>query len=220
MIVRQKTCTKSLMRTRKIKECLMCQKSFILKSPTGLTCSLECSKELKSRRRREWISSNRDYFNSYKRNYHKTKDKERVALKMKALRKTAKYKHYRKRQQQERLRRDPLYKAKRCLRKRLWHYKQQYGSVSMSKSIGCTWGKFVEHMELQFYDCPRTKVKMNWLNYGKQTQHDFPKWEIDHIIPLCTAKSANDLEKLSHYTNLQPLWHIDNNLKSLKDIKL
>ncbi len=47
---------------------------------------------------------------------------------------------------------------------------------------------------------------MSFDNYGK--------WHIDHIIPLSSA--GNDLVKLKelcHYTNLQPLWAIDNIMK-------
>jgi hypothetical protein len=43
---------------------------------------------------------------------------------------------------------------------------------------------------------------MSWSNHGK--------WHIDHIIPLSSAKSKEELVKLCHYTNLQPLWALDN----------
>jgi hypothetical protein len=46
---------------------------------------------------------------------------------------------------------------------------------------------------------------MSWENYGK--------WHVDHVIPLASAKTPEDLIKLCHYTNLQPLWAIENILK-------
>jgi hypothetical protein len=45
---------------------------------------------------------------------------------------------------------------------------------------------------------------MNWDNYS------FRGWHIDHIIPLTSAKNEEELIKLCHYTNLQPLWAKDN----------
>jgi len=30
-------------------------------------------------------------------------------------------------------------------------------------------------------------------------------WDIDHIIPISTAKTEDDVYKLNYYTNLQPL---------------
>jgi hypothetical protein len=46
---------------------------------------------------------------------------------------------------------------------------------------------------------------MTWDNYGE--------WEIDHKIPLSKAKDTEELEKLCHYFNLQPLWLTDNRQK-------
>ncbi|EAU45953.1 hypothetical protein R2601_26806 [Salipiger bermudensis HTCC2601] len=46
---------------------------------------------------------------------------------------------------------------------------------------------------------------MAWPRYGQ--------WEIDHVIPLSAASTVEDLAKLCHYTNLQPLWKRDNQMK-------
>ena len=46
---------------------------------------------------------------------------------------------------------------------------------------------------------------MNWENYGKYNGNYKNGWDIDHIIPLNKAKTPEDVIKLNHYTNLQPL---------------
>lgn len=64
--------------------------------------------------------------------------------------------------------------------------------------VGCTPDFLKEHLEKQF------KEGMSWDNYGLHG------WHIDHIIPLSISKTDEDVYKLCHYTNLQPLWAVDN----------
>ena len=52
--------------------------------------------------------------------------------------------------------------------------------------------------------------EMNWSNYGKFG------WHIDHIIPLDSANTEDEMYKLCHYTNLQPLWWSENLSKGHK----
>ena len=49
---------------------------------------------------------------------------------------------------------------------------------------------------------------MNWNNRGNWDGYPTEintAWDIDHIIPLLTAKTEEEVIKLNHYTNLQPL---------------
>ena len=61
-----------------------------------------------------------------------------------------------------------------------------------------------KHLESQF------KVGMTWDNYGE--------WHIDHIKPLAAfdIKDPAQVAEASHYTNLQPLWAMENFTKSKK----
>lgn len=74
--------------------------------------------------------------------------------------------------------------------------------------LACTIDELKIHLEKQF------KEGMTWENYGKTRS----SWSVDHIIP-CSYFDLSDPEqqmKCFHYTNLQPLWHIDNIRKGNK----
>lgn len=70
--------------------------------------------------------------------------------------------------------------------------------------VGCNPKELKEHIEKQF------KTGMSWDNHG------FFGWHVDHIIPLSSAKTEEDVYKLCHYTNLQPLWGEENYKKGTK----
>ena len=55
---------------------------------------------------------------------------------------------------------------------------------------------------------------MTWENHGIYNGEINYGWDIDHIIPISFAKSEEDMLKLNHYTNLQPLCSKNN-----RDIK-
>lgn len=84
------------------------------------------------------------------------------------------------------------------------HYKTINPNSTIKDVIGCTPQFLKEHLESQFKD------GMSWDNYG------FYGWHIDHIIPLSSAKNEEELYKLCHYTNLQPLWAKENLSKGSK----
>jgi hypothetical protein len=70
--------------------------------------------------------------------------------------------------------------------------------------LGCSFEDFKTHLQNQF-----TKG-MNWENAGE--------WHLDHIYPVSLAKSEEELIRLNHYTNFQPLWALDNIKKGNKII--
>lgn len=107
--------------------------------------------------------------------------------------------------QKRRCKEDPFYLLSRRLRNRLYYAlrnKNWSKSSKFTSYIGCDRSTLIEHIEAQF------KEGMNWDNYGQ--------WHLDHIIPLDSANTEPDLYKLCHYTNLQPLWALDNIKKSNK----
>lgn len=74
--------------------------------------------------------------------------------------------------------------------------------------VGCSWEQLKQHIQSQFLP------GMNWANYGNKLD----QWSIDHIIPISRFNLFDNeqLHKASHYTNLRPLWHIDNMKKGSK----
>lgn len=67
------------------------------------------------------------------------------------------------------------------------------------KILGCNQEAFIAYLESQF------KPWMTWDKYGVYTGRPNEGFDIDHITPLSTAKTIQDVIKLNHYTNLQPL---------------
>lgn len=69
----------------------------------------------------------------------------------------------------------------------------------LEKILGCTYDEFISHLENLMEDW------MTWDNYGKYNGELNFGWDIDHIIPLSSSKTEDEVIKLNHYTNLQPL---------------
>lgn len=94
---------------------------------------------------------------------------------------------------------DPTFKLSYAIRCRLGSAFRSMGIPKRGKTremIGCDWEFLKSYIERQF------APGMSWDNRGA--------WHIDHIIPLSSAKTAEAMERLCHYTNLQPLWAADN----------
>lgn len=61
--------------------------------------------------------------------------------------------------------------------------------------LGCSISFLKKHLESQW------DHTMSWDNYGKYPEG----WDMDHIKPVSSAKTLEELIPLLHYTNLQPL---------------
>jgi hypothetical protein len=102
---------------------------------------------------------------------------------------------------------DPIVKLRHrlsCRLREVLKFKSMKKNKSYNDVIGCPPSLLKEHLERQFTN------GMSWNNYGLYG------WHIDHIIPLSSAKTEEEMYKLCHYTNLQPLWAEDNLKKSDK----
>lgn len=94
---------------------------------------------------------------------------------------------------------DELFAMRRGLGTRMRMALTAKGFKKKSKTadmLGCDIHTFKRHIEKQF-----TKG-MSWNNRSE--------WHLDHIVPCASANTEDELIKLFHYTNIQPLWAKEN----------
>jgi hypothetical protein len=65
--------------------------------------------------------------------------------------------------------------------------------------LGCSYEELKVYIESKF------ETWMSWDNKGLYNGEPNYGWDIDHIIPLSSAETEEDIIRLNHYTNLQPL---------------
>ena len=145
-----------------------------------------------------------------KKIYNETNKKE-ISIKKKIYSKThrkEKNEYFKKR------RANPLFKLKQYLRTRIWVSLKKQGYTKKSKTqevLGCSFEFLKSNIESKW------EAWMSWDNYGKYNGELNFGWDIDHIIPLNSAVTEEDIIKLNHYTNLQPLCsHINRDIKKDK----
>ena len=96
------------------------------------------------------------------------------------------------------------YRISSRLRTRVWSAVKNQSSNKSNHSadlLGCNMEEFKNYLESKFSE------GMTWNNYGM--------WHIDHIKACATFDLSLPSEQIKcfHYTNLQPLWRMDNFIK-------
>ena len=102
---------------------------------------------------------------------------------------------------------DPVYKFSRDIRSLIGGSFRRKGSIKPFKTeevLGCSISEFQKYI---LDKCPIGVTLDDFNRYG---------YHIDHVIPLASAKSEEEILTLCHYKNLQPLWCKDNLTKSSK----
>lgn len=163
----------------------------------------------------------RDHKKDYEQNKEKWKgtrkkyyeeNKERLLLLQKERLKNPEVRKHRNKissiRERKLLKADPNYKLKKYLRTRVWGaLKENVKSNRTIALLGAGIDTVKSHLQSKFTD------GMTWENYGE--------WHVDHVVP-CDSFDLSVKEnqrKCFHYTNLQPLWAIDNLKKSNKIIQ-
>jgi len=94
---------------------------------------------------------------------------------------------------------DILFKLKSNIRTLIYlSFKSKKPTKSQS-ILGCSFEEFKLYLESKF------EPWMNWNNRGLYNGGFNYGWDIDHIIPISSAQNEEEIIKLNHYTNLQPL---------------
>jgi len=97
---------------------------------------------------------------------------------------------------------DILYRIITSIRSSIGCSLRYNGYSKKSKSyeiLGCTYEEFSEYLESKFEEW------MCWDNYGKYNGELNYGWDMDHIKPISSANSEEEILKLNHFTNFQPL---------------
>jgi hypothetical protein len=149
-------------------------------------------------RHKKWRKENPEKVKELREEWYKKNPEKRLEYR----------KNYKPRKQQQRKERrkiDPLFVLTNNLRSRMYKFLITLNITKKNTTfeiVGCSPQELKEHLENKFVS------GMSWENRTE--------WHIDHIIPLSSAKTEEELYKLCHYTNLQPLWEEENLKKSNK----
>ena len=190
----------------------------------------ENNKEKIAKSQKEWRENNKDYKkkyreknlekclqqeaesrkrrreNGYFKKYHEdNKEKRNIQIREHYQNNKEEILAQKKEYKRKKYQTDPEYRLKVLLRNRFKRaIKNNFKSSSVMKLIGCTIQELRDYLEKRFVD------GMTWENYGE--------WHIDHIKP-CASFDLSDpkqQQECFHYSNLQPLWGIDNLKKADK----
>ena len=177
--------------------CISCNKIYIIKN-----------KELIKKKKKIYYDKNKDEILSKKKEYHINNKQEILKIKKEYSKNNReKINTYYRLYSKKRKEKDNLYKLTCNIRTLIGMSIKGKGYTKKSKTseyLGCTFNEFKIYIEEKFIE------NMTWENRME--------WHLDHIYPISLAKTEEEIIKLNHYTNFQPLWAIDNIRKGNKII--
>lgn len=146
------------------------------------------NKEEICQKSKEYYFENKEYVSEWKKNYRKLN--------------SDKLNDYQNEYQKSRKKRDNLFRLSSNIRTLIYNSIVRCGYKKESKTyniLGCSFEGFKLYLESKFEDW------MTWENYGLYNGEFNHGWDIDHIIPLSSANTKEEIIKLNNYENLQPL---------------
>ena len=207
----------------KEKEIFEFQKNRVFSDGVNCWCKECCSSYLKKYRalnkdkiiedrKKRYLDNKVEMDATCREYYRKNREKQRAIKAAYYLSNKLKWKEYREKNRAkfnsypvERRKKDLMFAVAGRLRDRTRAAFKGRGWIkagASEKLLGTSFKSAVSHIESKFLD------GMSWENRSL--------WHIDHIIPLASAKTPEELAVLCKYTNLQPLWAVDNIIKGAK----
>lgn len=147
----------------------------------------KANKESILQKRKKYYETNKEYIKEIKKKYREV-NKLKIAKQKKIY--------------QQKVNSTILGKLKHLIRGAIRRSITENGYSKNYKSehiLGCSIEFFRQHLESKF------EPWMNWNNKGLYNGELNYGWDLDHKIPLSSATSEDDVIKLNHYTNIQPL---------------
>ena len=173
-------------------------KQYLQKNPDKAKQYIENSKEKKRKYFKKWYQNNKEK-QSIKHKKWRVENLEKHRNNFKKW----KEKNNRKEYFSHRRKKNLNIKLIDNIRRRVNHY-IKFKNKHTIEYLGIDMECYRKYLESLF------EKGMSWSNYGVLG------WHIDHIIPLSSAENEEELIKLFHYSNTQPLWAKDNLKKSNK----
>ncbi len=182
-------------------------------------------------KRQDYLEENKEKITEYQKKYrennldkltelnkqHYEKNKTAIIEQVKKYREAnkEKFKEYNRVYSNKRYHNDIVYNLKHCLRNLINKSIKRKGGAKVSKTeliLGCSYETFKQHIE-SMWSHPNNldengNVWMNWDNKGNPKDGIYEPnktWDIDHLIPVSQTDSVDEVIKLNHYTNLQPM---------------
>lgn len=144
------------------------------------------------------IKANRIRFNNKESNKAKKKEADKIYYQKNKNKLKLKSYIYKK----AKIDNDPLFKLINRIRTRIYNSIIGNGYTKKSKTyeiLGCEFNEFKNYIESKF------EPWMSWDNYGLYNGEFYFGWDLDHIIPISSAKSEEEILKLNNFNNFQPL---------------
>lgn len=168
--------------------CKSCQKDYREANKDKIKNYMDNRKPERKEYDSEYYKANKITKRAYKKKYYDN-NKDKI------IKQVVKYRR-------NRMKTDTLFRLWENVRRGITQSIKRNGYTKRSRTyqiVGCEYLEFIQHIESQW------ESWMTWDNYGLYNGAENYGWDIDHIIPQSLAESENELIRLNHYTNLQPL---------------